>query len=77
VIPRPRLRLPVRAAIAIVALAYVLRSVVLRGGDFSPDVPGDAVVFTALAVGLVLVAIARRRGSARDTHDDTNDDAER
>jgi len=77
VIPRPRLRLPVWIAIVIVAVAYVLRSVVLRGGDFSPDLPGDALVFTALAVGLVLVALARRRDSARDPQDDTRDDANR
>jgi hypothetical protein len=58
-IPRPRFRLPVWAAVAIVAAAYVLRSVVLRGGDFRPDLPADAVVAVVLVVALPLVVWAR------------------
>ncbi len=43
-ISRPRFRLPLWAALAIVMAAYALRSLLMRGGDFSPDLPGDAIV---------------------------------
>jgi hypothetical protein len=61
VIPRPRFSLPLGVAVAIVVGAYCVRSLVIRSGDFALDLPSDAVVIIALAVGIGLVAWARRR----------------
>ena len=57
-LPRPRFRLPLWAAFAIVAAAYVVRSVA-RGFDFHPDMPTDAVVLAALLVVVAVVAYVR------------------
>jgi len=62
VIPRPRVRLPVWVAIAVVCVAYLVRSLILRGGDFSLDVPSDIIALTVVVIGLALVAWARREG---------------
>jgi hypothetical protein len=50
----PRMRIPLWAAFAIPAAAYAIRSLVR--GSVAPDLLGDAVVFGALALGLVLAA---------------------
>ncbi len=60
-IPRPRIRLALWAALLLVAAAFVTRSVVMRGGDFSLDLPGDAIALTALVVAGALVAWARHQ----------------
>jgi hypothetical protein len=57
-LPRPRFRLPIWAAIAIVAAVYVVRSV-LRGMDFTLDWPADAIVLGLFAVVVVMVAYVR------------------
>jgi hypothetical protein len=41
--------MPVWAAVAAVAAAYALRSII-RGGDFRPDLPIDAILLAILAV---------------------------
>jgi hypothetical protein len=53
--------LPLWAALAIPGAAYVLRSVVLRGGDFTPDVPQDLIAAAVLAVGVATAAAIRAR----------------
>jgi len=55
----PDIRMPLWAAAAIPAAAYVVRSVA-RGLDFMPDLPMDAVVFGGLAVLVLAVWYARR-----------------
>lgn len=69
-IPRPRIRLPIWAAVAIAAAAYVARSLVLRGGDFALDMPSDAVALTVFIVGVAAVAWLRT------TQDDDGGSAE-
>lgn len=59
--PRPRVRLPLWGALAIVGVAYLVRSLVLRGGDFALDMPSDAMALGAIGAGIALVAWARRR----------------
>lgn len=59
-ISRPRISLSITAALAIVAGAYLVRSLAIRGGDFSPDLPSDAIVAGALAVSLAIVWLVRR-----------------
>ena len=61
---RPRMRIPLTAAVGIPAAAYVLRAA-LRGWDFSPDLPADAILGVALVV-LVAAAWWLRRSSAAD-----------
>lgn len=71
-LPRPRFRLPIWAAFAILAAIYVGRSA-LRGFDFRPDMPVDIVVVVAF---LVLVAVVTHvRATFGDaTDDDVRDD---
>ena len=57
-LPRPRFRLPLWAAIAIPVAGYVVRSVA-RGFDFTPDLPVDAVVLALLLAVVALVAWRR------------------
>jgi hypothetical protein len=61
---RPRLRMPLWAAVAVVAAAYMVRSL-LRGWDFRPDMPIDAVLGTTLVALLAL-----RWGLARSASTD-------
>jgi len=63
------------AALAIVIAAYALRSLLIRGGDFSPDLPGDAIVAIALIVAVGFVAYSRYRESSEspDREADTQD----
>jgi membrane protein implicated in regulation of membrane protease activity len=55
----PNIKLPIWLAVLLVLGAYVLRSA-LRGFDFSPDLPVDALVFGMFAVLLVVVLLGRR-----------------
>jgi hypothetical protein len=65
---RPSIRLPLWAAVALPAAAYVARSII-RGGDFTPDLPGDAIVYGLLALVVVAVGLARAR-AANDVDDE-------
>ena len=58
----PDVRVPTWAAVAVVAAAYVVRAVLVRGGDFRPDLPVDLVVAVLLAALLGLRAVLRRSG---------------
>lgn len=69
---RPSFRLPLWAAVAIAAAAYTLRSIT-RGGDFAPDLPGDAVVYGLLILVVAAVALARSR-AAHEGDDDLSAD---
>ncbi len=51
--------MPLWVALAVVGAAYIFRSVVLRGGDFSPDLPDDAVAGATILIALAFVAITR------------------
>ncbi|MDF1542555.1 MAG: hypothetical protein RQ731_00525 [Anaerosomatales bacterium] len=64
---RPSFRLPLWAAVALPAAAYVLRSLI-RGGDFAPDLPGDAIAYGLLALVVLAVWLARTRSA--DSVDD-------
>ncbi len=57
---RPSFRLPLWAAVAIAAAAYTVRSV-SRGGDFTPDLPGDAIAYGLLVLVIAAVGLARAR----------------
>jgi hypothetical protein len=57
----PSLRLPTWAAVGIVAAAYFVRSA-MRGWDFRPDLPVDAVILLVLAVILALRWYLQRQG---------------
>lgn len=59
-LPRPRIRLPIWAALAVPAAAYVVRSLVLRGGDFTLDLPDDLIAAGVIAAAIALVSYARR-----------------
>lgn len=73
---RPRIRLPLWAAVALPAAAYVVRSL-MRGGDFRPDLPSDALAYTLLALVIFAVAIARSRAKLEDgPHDDLTDEVD-
>ncbi len=72
-LPRPRFRLPLLAALAIAGAAFVARSV-MRGFDFKPDMPTDAVVLVALLVVIALVAYVRA-DEARHGQSTEDDDA--
>jgi len=61
--------MPLWAAAAVPVAAYLLRSV-LRGLDFTPDLPADAVAFSVLGLLILGVAIARRSSTSYDRSDD-------
>lgn len=61
---RPRIRIPLWAAAAVPAAAYLFRSIVVRGGDFRPDLPVDAIIAAMLVVGIAITAWYRS-GSAK------------
>lgn len=61
--------MPLWAAVAIPAAAYVIRSV-SRGFDFRPDLPSDLLAFALFAAVFAVVAIARRASPpSRDGQD--------
>lgn len=67
---RPRLRMPLWAALLVPGAAYVVRSLVIRSGDFTVDVPGDIIVFVTLFAAILAAAWVRRI-SARSPEDAT------
>lgn len=69
-LPRPRVRIPLWAALAIPIAAYATRSLLLRGGDFSPDLPQDAIVGAMVVAAVVLVGVARRTTRDREVAED-------
>lgn len=69
---RPSFRLPLWAAVAVAAAAYTVRSIA-RGGDFAPDLPGDAIVYGLLLLVVTAVALARSR-AAHESDDDLTGD---
>ncbi len=74
---RLNIKIPMWAALAVVGAAYIFRALVERGGDFSPDLPSDALAAAALAVGFGLIAWLRfmaRREEAQDNPDQQRDD---
>lgn len=70
-LPRPRIRMPISLALAIAAGLYLARAA-LRGFDFRPDMPQDAVALVAFIVLLGAVAYVRHRYR----HDPTDDAGE-
>jgi len=74
-LPRPRFRLPIWAAVALVAAIYVARSI-LRGWNFAPDLPVDAIVLGLFVVLLIMVAYARHvlGREDQDPHPDEDDE---
>lgn len=64
---RPHIRIPLWAAAAVPAVAYIIRSSA-RGLDFAPDMPDDLLLFGALG-GLMLL-VARFRAATADEGDD-------
>ncbi len=67
-IPRPRVRIAIWVAALIVGGAYLIRSVVLRGGDFSLDA-ADVTALVVFVAGAALVGWSRIR-DARETRSD-------
>lgn len=73
---RPRGRLSVPAAVVLVLLAYVVRSVT-RGFDFTPDIPGDLVVLGAAGILLGLVFGSRTWAGSQPEQDVPAEEDER
>jgi len=69
----PKVRMPLWAAIAVVVAAYAIRSGI-RGWDFVPDLPLDALVFGMFVVLVVLVALARRAADPDEGDDYLTDE---
>ena len=61
---RPRLRIPVWSALAIVGAAYLIRSFVRD--SLRPDIPADLIVLGMLAVVVLVVAYVRSNFGADD-----------
>ncbi len=60
---RPRVRIPLWAAVAVVAAAYVTRSAI-RGWDFRLDLPVDAIIGAAL-IALIALRVLVAKWVAR------------
>ena len=60
--------MPLWAAVTVVAVAYVIRSIA-RGFDFTPDIPTDVLLLGIFVGILILVAGARRALAPDDGHD--------
>ena len=73
-LPRPRFRLPIWAALAICGVTYVGRSI-LRGWDFRPDLPVDAIVLVLLLVVVAMVVYVRRVVAKQDLEESGDDDS--
>lgn len=65
--------MPIWAAFAIVGVAYVARSV-MRGFDFRPDMPMDAILLVLLVVAVGLVAWVRTDDARRDAEENHHDE---
>jgi hypothetical protein len=76
VIPRPRFKLPLWAAFAIPLAAYLLRSVVVRSGDFSVDAL-DAIVLLLVASIVAIIGLLRRedRGKQEPSDEHNGEDS--
>jgi hypothetical protein len=72
---RTGFRLPLWTALVVVAAAFVVRAS-LRGFDFRPDLPSDALVLLLLIVVVALVGFVRADDARRDRDagDDSPDD---
>ncbi|MBS3974886.1 MAG: hypothetical protein KGZ89_08485 [Actinobacteria bacterium] len=57
---RPKIKIPLWAAVAIPAAAYLIRSIG-RGFDFSPDIPEDIIAAVVFVIALVIVGAFRHR----------------
>lgn len=68
-LPRPRVRLPLWGAAAIVVALYLARSAV-RGWDFRPDLPVDAIVLGLFLVLVIIVAYVRNVLETQDTDEE-------
>ena len=73
---RPRIKIPLWAVLAIAGTAYLARGFLRRGGDLSPDLPGDAVVFGIVIAVMVMTWVLRvqnarekRRAHAAEEHE--------
>jgi hypothetical protein len=73
-LPRPRIRIPLSLAVAIVAAAYVVRSA-MRGFDFRPDMPIDAIAAALFLLVLSMVAYLRHTVGASEDGDTADDSA--
>jgi hypothetical protein len=60
-------RIPLWAALALPAAAYLVRSLVIRGGDFAPDVPQDIIALVVFTVGVTAAVVVRRRITEDDS----------
>jgi hypothetical protein len=74
-LPRPRIRIPLSLAAAIVAAAYVVRSA-MRGFDFRPDMPVDAFAGGLFLLVLGMVAYLRHTVGASEDGDEPSDTAD-
>jgi len=63
---RPRVRIPLSAAVGLPAAAYVLRAAV-RGWDFAPDLPADAILGIVLVVFVASAWWVRRSSAAKES----------
>jgi hypothetical protein len=71
---RPRIRIAWWAAVLATAAAYAFRALFVLGGDFRPQLPGDAVIGGLLAVLLVARLLVGRWATREN--DDAADDKE-
>lgn len=69
----PNIKLPLWAAIAIPAAAYLYRSVV-RGFDFRPDLPADGLAFALYVLVLAIVVVGRRAQRAHELEQKARDE---
>lgn len=73
-LPRPRIRMPLGVAAAIVVGIYVVRSAT-RGWDFRLDLPIDAIVGVAFLLVMGAVAYLRHEGvHADETPEESHDE---
>lgn len=75
-IPRPRFRLPIWVALVLAGIAYLTRAWLWKAGDLAPELPSDAVVAVAFAIGVTVVAWARHNASS-ETQDEGGADEPR
>ncbi len=64
---RPHIRIPLWVAVAVPAAAYLVRSLVIRGGDFAPDIPQDVIALVVFTVGVSAFVVARQRLTEEDS----------